>query len=335
MRSSMRLQIRYARKSKVTALTQKSFASRVQWGVRQQTLTMCKWFLTIVARIRAFAAVTSRMNFQLALVSEGFATGVARICHFAGVYETMWFQWTGAVIEFTTIVTLVFWRSATVWILVIDQRIIAGEFFAWNRPKNNIRSHLFTQIQWNLPHFGHIWYVFVFFCFSWTYFTWLCKLSGSLNRFWHTLHVSMSVCWSILCCSISSTLTKYRGQHWHLKTSVPSLPENDQIQECKSKESISTWSNALTMTWQMMFETLFARIFQLTVLTIELTRFHRRLSRWFVRFYFGENNVEIRLIVSACFVWMISNCVIVTDASIVVLKFDGRVIVGWNSEERT
>lgn len=76
-----------------------------------------------------------------------------------------------------------------------------------------------------LPHFGHIWYVFAFFCFWWTYFTWLCKLSGSLNRFKHTLHMRRSACSSNLCCSISSVLTKYWGQHWHLKMSVPSLPE--------------------------------------------------------------------------------------------------------------
>lgn len=91
---------------------------------------MRKRFLTIFAAIRFFATVTSRMDFQLALISKGFATGVAHILHFAGVNETMRFQRAGTVIEFTAIVTLVIRRTATVRFLVIVQRIMAGKFSA-------------------------------------------------------------------------------------------------------------------------------------------------------------------------------------------------------------
>lgn len=80
---------------------------------------MRKRLLTIFATVRFFATVASRMDFQLALITEGFATGVAHIFHFAGVYEAMRFQGAGAVIEFTAIVTLVIRRTATVRFLVI------------------------------------------------------------------------------------------------------------------------------------------------------------------------------------------------------------------------
>lgn len=102
----------------------------VQRGVRQQTLAMRKRFLTIFAPIRFFATVASRMDFQLALIPEGFATGVAHVGHFARVYVAMRFQGASAVVEFTAIFTLVVRRPATVRFLVIVQRIIAGEFLA-------------------------------------------------------------------------------------------------------------------------------------------------------------------------------------------------------------
>lgn len=70
------------------------------------------------------------MDFQLALIPEGFATGVAHVGHFARVYVAMRFQGASAVVEFTAIFTLVVRRPATVRFLVIVQRIIAGEFLA-------------------------------------------------------------------------------------------------------------------------------------------------------------------------------------------------------------
>lgn len=74
------------------------------------------------------------------------------------------------------------------------------------------------------PHFVHIRHCFDFFCFSCTNFTWLYRLSRSLNSLPHIVHVNSDVWASILCWSASVAVRKYKGQHWHRIVSEPSLP---------------------------------------------------------------------------------------------------------------